>query len=85
MNSAETRLIEEGWAALVERLGLVEATRFVMLIDRRTGGALQHLHYIRSGPPSNISQHRNQRDHTGASSLVGTSDEHSGRRWHDHA
>lgn len=48
MNPSEARLIEEGWAALVERLGLAEATRFVMLLDRRTGGALQHLHYIRS-------------------------------------
>jgi hypothetical protein len=88
MNSAETRLIEEGWAALVERLGLVEATRFVMLIDRRTGGALQHLHYIRSGPPSHINQHNHQRDHAetaGTSSLAGSSDDHSGRRWHDHA
>jgi hypothetical protein len=43
MNHAETRLIEEGWAALVEQLGVAEATRFVMLLDRRTGGALQHL------------------------------------------
>lgn len=48
MNPSEARLIEQGWAVLVERLGLAEATRFVMLLDRRTGGALQHLHYIRS-------------------------------------
>jgi hypothetical protein len=43
MNQAETRLIEEGWTVLVEQLGVAEATRFVMLLDRRTGGALQHL------------------------------------------
>ncbi|MGQ9482474.1 hypothetical protein [Chloroflexus sp.] len=43
MNQAETRLIEEGWAALVERLGLANASRFIMLLDRRTGGARQHL------------------------------------------
>ncbi|MEF3273612.1 MAG: hypothetical protein K6356_04310 [Chloroflexus sp.] len=43
MNQSETRLIEEGWKALVERLGVVNASRFVMLLDRRTGGALQHL------------------------------------------
>lgn len=43
MTQAEMRLIEEGWDALVERLGTAEATRFVMLLDRRTGGALQHL------------------------------------------
>jgi hypothetical protein len=43
MTQAELRLIEEGWEALVDRLGVVEATRFVMLLDRRTGGALQHL------------------------------------------
>ncbi len=43
MTQAEMRLIEEGWEALVERLGHAEATRFVMLFDRRTGGALQHL------------------------------------------
>ncbi|OAN45960.1 hypothetical protein A6A03_01485 [Chloroflexus islandicus] len=43
MNQSETRLIEEGWAALVERLGLANASRFVMLLDRRTGGARQHL------------------------------------------
>ncbi len=44
MTQAELRLIEEGWEVLVERLGVAEATRFVMLLDRRTGGALQHLH-----------------------------------------
>ncbi len=43
MTQAELRLIEEGWDALVDRLGVAEATRFVMLLDRRTGGALQHL------------------------------------------
>ncbi len=43
MTQTEMRLIEEGWDALVERLGIAEATRFVMLLDRRTGGALQHL------------------------------------------
>ena len=52
MNQAETRLIEEGWAALVEQLGVAEATRFVMLLDRRTGGALQHLQALcSSGRP----------------------------------
>lgn len=50
MTQAEMRLIEEGWAALVERLGLAEATRFVMLLDRRTGGALQHLRALWSTP-----------------------------------
>ena len=49
MTQAEVRLIEEGWAALVERLGLAEATRFVMLLDRRTGSALQHLQHLWSG------------------------------------
>lgn len=49
MNLTEARLIEQGWAALVERLGLAEATRFIMLLDRRTGGALQHLDYMRPG------------------------------------
>ncbi len=49
MTQMEIRLIEEGWAALVERLGLAEATRFVMLLDRRTGGALQHLQHLWSG------------------------------------
>jgi hypothetical protein len=51
MTQAEMRLIEEGWEALVERLGLAEATRFVMLLDRRTGGALQHLRHLWSTPP----------------------------------
>lgn len=46
MTQAEIRIIEEGWEALVERLGLAEATRFVMLLDRRTGGALQHLQHL---------------------------------------
>lgn len=50
MTQAEMRLIEEGWDALVERLGLAEATRFVMLLDRRTGGALQHLRALWSTP-----------------------------------
>jgi hypothetical protein len=49
MTQAEVRLIEEGWSALVERLGLAEATRFVMLLDRRTGGAMQHLQHLWSG------------------------------------
>lgn len=43
MNGNETRLIEAGWAVLVEQLGLTEATRFIMLLDRRTGGGLQHI------------------------------------------
>ena len=50
MTQAELRLIEEGWEALVERLGLAEATRFIMLLDRRTGGALQHLRHLWSEP-----------------------------------
>jgi hypothetical protein len=50
MTQAEMRLIEEGWDALVERLGAAEATRFVMLLDRRTGGALQHLRALWSTP-----------------------------------
>jgi hypothetical protein len=50
MTQAEMRLIEEGWNALVERLGLAEATRFVMLLDRRTGGAAQHLRALWSTP-----------------------------------
>lgn len=50
MTQAEMRLIEEGWDALVERLGLAEATRFVMLLDRRTGGALQHLRALWTTP-----------------------------------
>ncbi|WP_129628070.1 hypothetical protein [Candidatus Oscillochloris fontis] len=53
MTQTEMRLIEEGWDALVERLGIAEATRFVMLLDRRTGGALQHLRTLwsTSGSP----------------------------------
>jgi hypothetical protein len=50
MTQAEMRLIEEGWDALVERLGIAEATRFVMLLDRRTGGAVQHLRALWSTP-----------------------------------
>lgn len=46
MTQTETRLIEEGWQALVASLGHTEATRFVMLLDRRTGGALQHLKHL---------------------------------------
>lgn len=50
MTQAEQRLIEQGWEALVERLGVAEATRFVMLLDRRTGGALQHMRTLWSSP-----------------------------------
>lgn len=46
MTHAEIRLVEEGWHALVEQLGVAEATRFVMLLDRRTGEALQHLQHL---------------------------------------
>jgi hypothetical protein len=56
MTQAEMRLIEEGWDALVERLGIAEATRFVMLLDRRTGGAAQHLRALWSNP--NIGKQR---------------------------
>lgn len=52
MTQGEIRLIEEGWDVLVEQLGLAEATRFVMLLDRRTGGALQHLQHLWSGSVS---------------------------------
>jgi hypothetical protein len=57
MNPVDSRIIEEGWAALVERLGLAEATRFIMLLDRRTGGALQHLHAFKIGTPSRPMYH----------------------------
>ncbi|MCX7790168.1 MAG: hypothetical protein N2378_05975 [Chloroflexaceae bacterium] len=50
MTQAEMRLIEQGWEALVERLGVAEAMRFVMLLDRRTGGALQHMRTLWSTP-----------------------------------
>jgi hypothetical protein len=57
MTQAEMRLIEEGWDALVERLGLAEATRFVMLLDRRTGGAAQHLRALWSTPNAGKQRH----------------------------
>lgn len=50
MTQAEMRLIEQGWEALVERLGVAEAMRFVMLLDRRTGSALQHMRTLWSAP-----------------------------------
>ncbi|PDV97829.1 hypothetical protein [Candidatus Chloroploca asiatica] len=56
MTHGEQRLLEEGWDVLVERLGLAEATRFVMLLDRRTGGALQHLRIIWSSAPHQARQ-----------------------------
>lgn len=43
MNATEKELLERGWAALVDQLGHADATRFVMLLDRRTGGGVQHL------------------------------------------
>ncbi len=58
MTQMEIRLIEEGWTALVERLGVAEATRFVMLLDRRTGGALQHLQHLWSGTAVGMTNHR---------------------------
>ncbi|MEI8167366.1 MAG: hypothetical protein WCG26_13375 [Chloroflexales bacterium] len=57
MTQAEMRLIEEGWDALVERLGMAEATRFVMLLDRRTGGALQHLRALWTSPNAQKQPH----------------------------
>ena len=57
MTQAEVRLIEEGWSVLVAQLGLAEATRFVMLLDRRTGGALQHLQHLWSGATSGAPFH----------------------------
>ena len=58
MTQTELRLIEEGWEALVERLGMAEATRFVMLLDRRTGGALQHLRALWTSPLPGSQQRR---------------------------
>jgi hypothetical protein len=52
MNQAEMRLVEQGWEALVERLGPEEAVRFVMLLDRRTGAGLQYLRSLWSTPAS---------------------------------
>ncbi|MGB9738470.1 hypothetical protein [Chloroflexus sp.] len=68
MNQTETRLIEEGWAALVERLGLVNASRFVMLLDRRTGDARQHLQSLWGTRPSLVRRSQSQ------SSVVNQSD-----------
>jgi hypothetical protein len=58
MNAAEARLIEEGWAALVDRLGLAEATRFVMLLDRPSGSGLQHLRSLQSSVPTTLPTHK---------------------------
>jgi len=58
MTQTELRLIEEGWDALVERLGMAEATRFIMLLDRRTGGALQHLRALWTTPRHRYQQRR---------------------------
>ena len=58
MTQTELRLIEEGWDALVERLGMAEATRFIMLLDRRTGGALQHLRALWTTPRHSYQQRR---------------------------
>jgi hypothetical protein len=58
MNQSETRLIEEGWAALVERLGLANASRFIMLLDRRTDGARQYLQSLWGTRP--LPSHRSQ-------------------------
>jgi hypothetical protein len=71
MTQAEQRLIEQGWEALVERLGVAEATRFVMLLDRRTGGALQHMRTLWSSTPVASSQ---QRRHVGAPQPAGQFD-----------
>jgi hypothetical protein len=57
MTQAEIKLIEAGWTALVERLGLAEATRFVMLMDRRTGGGVQHLQHLWSGSMTGRPRH----------------------------
>lgn len=46
MNANEQELLERGWAALVDQLGRTDATRFVMLLDRRTGMGVQHLQRI---------------------------------------
>lgn len=52
MTQAELWLIEEGWSVLVDRMGIADATRFVMLLDRRTGGGLQHLQDLWKDPHS---------------------------------
>ncbi len=56
MNAAEKELLERGWGALVERLGQAEATRFVMLLDRRTGSGVQHLQRLamEARPPRRV-------------------------------
>ena len=58
MTQAEQQLIEQAWNALVAQLGVAEATRFVMLLDRRTGGALQHMRELWSTAPGVQQQRR---------------------------
>jgi hypothetical protein len=55
MTQAELWLIEEGWSVLVDRLGIADATRFVMLLDRRTGAGLQHLQNLWQDPRTSYS------------------------------
>ncbi len=58
MNANEQELLERGWAALVDQLGRTDATRFVMLLDRRTGMGVQHLQRIWAEPRHTASLHR---------------------------
>jgi hypothetical protein len=57
MNASEQELLERGWAALVEQLGRTDATRFVMLLDRRTGMGVQHLQHIWANSHHTASPH----------------------------
>lgn len=52
MNWSEKELIEEGWQVLVENMGIVDAIRFVMLLDRRSGNGLQYLYQLQGLTPS---------------------------------
>lgn len=39
----ESTILQEGWAILVERLGLQKATQFVVLLERGKGDSVQEI------------------------------------------
>lgn len=50
--AGQEKLIEMGWHALVEKLGVVDATKFIMTIDKGTGDSVKYFNKLWEGKRS---------------------------------
>lgn len=43
MHTEATSIIREGWTLLVEQMGILKATQFIMLLERGSGDTVQEI------------------------------------------